>query len=130
MLLLQAVYCVVAVIGQSIMWHIIQQISMKRRSVLYIANFMLPILFFLALDLASFMISDNGGEKLGFQVTVLLAVTVMQLILNDILPSSSDRIPLIGKEESTAMLTLCGAVQAEWCFELNANVSTPTCLQC
>ncbi|XP_073345270.1 5-hydroxytryptamine receptor 3A-like [Pagrus major] len=74
---------------------LIYTISMKRRSVLYIVNFMLPILFFLGLDLASFLISDSGGEKLGFQVTVLLAVTVMQLILNEILPSSSDRIPLI-----------------------------------
>uniref|UniRef100_A0A671XC46 Uncharacterized protein n=2 Tax=Sparus aurata TaxID=8175 RepID=A0A671XC46_SPAAU len=70
-------------------------IHMKRRSVLYVVNFMLPILFFLGLDLASFLISDSGGEKLGFKVTVLLAVTVMQLILNEILPSSSDRIPLI-----------------------------------
>ena len=73
------------------------QIHMKRRSVLYVVNFMLPILFFLGLDLASFLISDSSGEKLGFKVTVLLAVTVMQLILNEILPSSSDRIPLIGK---------------------------------
>ena len=71
---------------------------MKRRSVLYVVNFMLPILFFLGLDLASFLISDSSGEKLGFKITVLLAVTVMQLILNEILPSSSDRIPLIGKE--------------------------------
>ncbi|KAI9546912.1 hypothetical protein NQZ68_022858 [Dissostichus eleginoides] len=39
--------------------------------------------------------SDSGGEKVSFQVTVLLAVTVMQLILNDILPSSSDGIPLM-----------------------------------
>lgn len=70
---------------------------MKRRSVLYLVNFILPVLLFLCLDLASFMISDRGGEKLGFKVTVLLAVTVMQLILNEILPSSSDRIPLIGK---------------------------------
>ncbi|XP_073345274.1 5-hydroxytryptamine receptor 3A-like [Pagrus major] len=70
-------------------------INMKRRSILYVVNFMLPILFFLGLDLASFLISDSGGEKLGFKVTVLLAVTVMQLILNEILPSSSDRIPLI-----------------------------------
>ncbi|XP_077959924.1 5-hydroxytryptamine receptor 3A-like [Gasterosteus aculeatus] len=74
---------------------IVYTITMKRRSVLYIANFLLPIMFFLGLDLASFLISDSGGEKLGFKVTVLLAVTVMQLILNDILPSSSDRIPLI-----------------------------------
>ena len=71
---------------------------MRRRSVLYIANFLVPIMFFFLLDLASFLISDTGGEKLGFQVTVLLAVTVMQLILNDILPASSNRIPLIGKE--------------------------------
>ncbi|KAM9716173.1 LOW QUALITY PROTEIN: uncharacterized protein ACNS7B_022270 [Menidia menidia] len=71
------------------------QISMKRRSVLYIVNFLVPVLFFLCLDLTSFMISDRGGEKLSFKVTVLLAVTVMQLILNEILPSSSDRTPLI-----------------------------------
>ncbi|KAM8836392.1 5-hydroxytryptamine receptor 3A-like [Spinachia spinachia] len=74
---------------------LVYTITMKRRSALYIANFLLPVLFFLCLDLASFLISDSGGEKLGFKVTVLLAVTVMQLILNEILPSSSDRIPLI-----------------------------------
>ncbi|XP_033974921.1 5-hydroxytryptamine receptor 3A-like [Trematomus bernacchii] len=68
---------------------------MKRRSALYIANFLVPILFFFCLDLASFLMSDSRGEKVSFKVTVLLAVTVMQLILNDILPSSSDRIPLI-----------------------------------
>ncbi|KAM4715214.1 5-hydroxytryptamine receptor 3A-like [Anableps anableps] len=74
---------------------IIYTISMKRRSILYIVNFLLPVLFFLCLDLSSFLISDRSGEKISFKVTVLLAVTVMQLILNDILPSSSDKIPLI-----------------------------------
>ncbi|XP_034564562.1 5-hydroxytryptamine receptor 3A-like [Notolabrus celidotus] len=74
---------------------IVYTITMKRRPILYIVNFILPILLFLCLDLASFMISDSGGEKLSFKVTVLLAVTVMQLILNEILPSSSYRIPLI-----------------------------------
>jgi len=71
---------------------------MKRRSILYIVNFLIPVLLFLCLDLSSFLISDNGGEKLSFKVTVLLAVTVLQLILNEILPASSNRIPLIGKE--------------------------------
>ncbi|XP_025765651.1 5-hydroxytryptamine receptor 3A-like [Oreochromis niloticus] len=79
-------------VGQDI---IIYTNTMKRRSVLYIANFILPVLFFLLLDLSSFLISDTGGEKLGFKVTILLAVTVMQLLLNEILPSSSDSIPLI-----------------------------------
>ncbi|XP_035801830.2 5-hydroxytryptamine receptor 3A-like isoform X1 [Amphiprion ocellaris] len=74
---------------------IIYTITMKRRSALYVANFLLPVLFFLCLDLASLLISNRGGEKLSFKVTVMLAVTVMQLILNEILPASSDRIPLI-----------------------------------
>ncbi|KAK5881485.1 hypothetical protein CesoFtcFv8_022276 [Champsocephalus esox] len=74
---------------------IIYTITMKRRSLLYIVNFLVPVLFFLCLDLASFLISDSGGEKLSFKVTVLLAVTVLQLILNEILPASSNRIPLI-----------------------------------
>lgn len=69
---------------------------MKRRPILYIVNFLLPVLFFLCLDLSSFLISDRGGEKLSFKVTVLLAVTVLQLILNEILPSSTNWIPLIG----------------------------------
>lgn len=81
-------------------WHsdMVSQITMKRRPLLYIVNFLLPVLFFLCLDLASFLISDSGGEKLSFKVTVLLAVTVLQLILNEILPATSSRIPLIGKE--------------------------------
>ncbi|XP_061913200.1 5-hydroxytryptamine receptor 3A-like isoform X1 [Entelurus aequoreus] len=74
---------------------IIYTITMKRRPVLYIINFMLPVLFFLGLDMASFLIPDTGGEKLSFKVTLLLAVTVMQLILNEILPSSTNKIPLI-----------------------------------
>ncbi|XP_013862420.1 5-hydroxytryptamine receptor 3A [Austrofundulus limnaeus] len=74
---------------------VVYTITMRRRSLLYIVNFLLPVLFFLCLDLASFMISDNGGEKLSFKVTVLLAITVLQLILNEILPSSSNRVPLI-----------------------------------
>ncbi|XP_059211508.1 5-hydroxytryptamine receptor 3A-like [Centropristis striata] len=74
---------------------LVYTITMKRRSVLYIANFLLPVLFFLCLDLASFLISDSGGEKLSFKVTVLLAITVMQLILSEILPSSSDSVPVV-----------------------------------
>lgn len=70
---------------------------MKRQSLLYIVNFLLPVLFLLSLDIASFFISEREGEKLGFKVTVLLAVTVMQLLLNEILPSSSEQIPLIGQ---------------------------------
>lgn len=71
---------------------------MKRRPLLYVINFLLPIVFFLTLDLASFFIADHRGEKLGFKVTVLLAISVLLLILNDILPSMSNRTPVIGTD--------------------------------
>ncbi|XP_011490769.1 5-hydroxytryptamine receptor 3A [Oryzias latipes] len=74
---------------------IIYTVNMKRRSMLYCFNFLVPIIFLMILDMASFLIPDDGGEKLSFKVTVLLAVTVMQLLLNEILPSSTDKIPLV-----------------------------------
>ncbi|XP_034049773.1 5-hydroxytryptamine receptor 3A-like [Thalassophryne amazonica] len=69
--------------------------TVKRRPLLYVINFLLPILFFLSLDLASFFILDHRGEKLGFKVTILLGISVLMLILNDILPSMSNNTPLI-----------------------------------
>ncbi|XP_054608593.1 5-hydroxytryptamine receptor 3A-like [Dunckerocampus dactyliophorus] len=67
----------------------------KRRPLLHVINFLLPILFFLCLDLASYFIPVHSGEKLSFKVTVLLAISVLLLILNDILPSMSNKTPLI-----------------------------------
>ena len=98
---------------------------MKRKAVLYIVNFLLPVLCFLCLDMASFLISDSGGEKLSFKVTVLLAVTVLQLILNDILPATSNRVPIIGNTHriradprsntvSAKPLEPRGCIEAHW----------------
>lgn len=73
------------------------KITMKRRPVLYILNFVLPIWFLMCLDIASLFISEKSGEKLSFKITVMLSVTVLQLILKDILPSTSNKVPLIGE---------------------------------
>ncbi|XP_056433686.1 5-hydroxytryptamine receptor 3C-like [Gadus chalcogrammus] len=83
------------VLGDQNWDQIIYTISMKRRPLLHVINFLLPVLFFLCLDLSSFLISDHRGDKLGFKVTVLLAISVLLLILNEILPSMSNRTPLI-----------------------------------
>ncbi|KAL6476291.1 hypothetical protein MHYP_G00147900 [Metynnis hypsauchen] len=71
-------------------------ITIKRRPLLYVVIFLFPILYFLVLDLASFFIADDGGEKISFKVTLLLAISVLLLILHDMLPSTSDTLPLIG----------------------------------
>ncbi|KAF7204083.1 transcript variant X2 [Nothobranchius furzeri] len=77
-------------------WELLKYtITIKRRPLLYVINLLMPVLFFLTLDIASFFISDNRGEKLSFKVTVMLAISVLLLILNEILPSTSNKTPLI-----------------------------------
>ncbi|XP_059413190.1 5-hydroxytryptamine receptor 3A-like [Carassius carassius] len=75
---------------------LIYKITMKRRPLLYVINFLMPVFYFLILDLASFFIDSSGGEKLGFKVTLLLAISVLLLLLQDMLPSTASDIPLIG----------------------------------
>ncbi|XP_065119288.1 5-hydroxytryptamine receptor 3A-like [Paramisgurnus dabryanus] len=72
------------------------QINIKRRPLLYIINFISPVFCFLVLDVASFFMNSAEGEKLGFKVTLLLAISVLLLILNDTLPSTAKEVPLIG----------------------------------
>nr|XP_046163101.1 5-hydroxytryptamine receptor 3A-like isoform X1 [Oncorhynchus gorbuscha] len=77
-------------------WHqLIYKINLRRRPLLYIINLVVPIAFFLVLDLASFFVSEAKGEKLGFKVTILLSISVLLLILNDILPSTANNLPVI-----------------------------------
>ncbi|XP_036936585.1 5-hydroxytryptamine receptor 3A-like [Acanthopagrus latus] len=108
---------------------VVYEINMGRRSALYVVNFMLPVLFFLGLDLSSFLISDSGGEKLSFKVTVLLSVTVMQLILSEILPSTSNRIPLIATYImgifGLMMLSLLETILVKYLLEKDSKVNEP-----
>ncbi|TRZ03047.1 hypothetical protein DNTS_028687, partial [Danionella cerebrum] len=46
-------------------------ITIKRKPVLYIIDFLMPVFYCLVLDLASFFVESKGGEKLGFKVTLL-----------------------------------------------------------
>ncbi|KAM8823986.1 5-hydroxytryptamine receptor 3A [Synchiropus picturatus] len=71
------------------------EVTLKRKPMLHIINFIVPLFYLLILDLASFFISHSSGEKLSFKVTVLLSISVLLLILQDMLPSTEDQLPLI-----------------------------------
>lgn len=64
---------------------------------LYVINLIVPLFYLLVLDLASFFISEARGEKLSFKVTVLLSISVLLLILQDMLPSTEETLPMIGE---------------------------------
>uniref|UniRef100_UPI003AAF1AA8 5-hydroxytryptamine receptor 3A-like n=1 Tax=Centroberyx gerrardi TaxID=166262 RepID=UPI003AAF1AA8 len=69
--------------------------TIVRRPMLYLMNFIIPLFYFLILDVASFFINEARGEKLSFKVTLLLSISVLLLILQDMLPSTEDKLPNI-----------------------------------
>ncbi|XP_073670227.1 5-hydroxytryptamine receptor 3C-like [Paramisgurnus dabryanus] len=75
---------------------IVFQITIMRRSRMYIINLIFPVFCVLVLDVASFFIKASVADKLSFKVTLLLSISVLLLILHDKLPSTSSKIPLIG----------------------------------
>ncbi|XP_037544611.1 5-hydroxytryptamine receptor 3A-like [Nematolebias whitei] len=72
-------------------------VTLERRPLLYVINFILPLVYLLVLDLGTFFIPESGGEKLNFKVTVLLSISLLLLILKDILPSTEVNLPIIAK---------------------------------
>ncbi|AWP19402.1 putative 5-hydroxytryptamine receptor 3A-like [Scophthalmus maximus] len=83
---------------------LIYTVTITRKPMLYVVNFILPLFYFLLLDLASFFIR---GEKLSFKVTVLLSISVLLLILKDMLPSTEENLPFMASY-CVAVFTLVG----------------------
>ncbi|XP_060882658.1 5-hydroxytryptamine receptor 3A-like [Labrus mixtus] len=74
---------------------LVYTVLISRKPMLYVINFIVPLFYLLVLDLASFFINQSGGEKLSFKVTILLAISVLLLILQDMLPSTESNMPYI-----------------------------------
>ncbi|XP_065423050.1 5-hydroxytryptamine receptor 3A-like isoform X2 [Chrysemys picta bellii] len=64
------------------------QITIRRVPILYVINLIVPAGFLVLVDVASMFIPMEGGERLGFKITVVLGFSVLLLILNDLLPNS------------------------------------------
>ncbi|XP_005924220.2 5-hydroxytryptamine receptor 3A-like [Haplochromis burtoni] len=71
------------------------RVLMLRKPMLYVIDFIIPLFYFLIMDLASFFISEVKVEKLSFKVTILLSISVLLLLLADILPSTEKHMPII-----------------------------------
>ncbi|XP_056117895.1 5-hydroxytryptamine receptor 3A-like [Rhinichthys klamathensis goyatoka] len=82
-------------IGESEINQLIYQITIKRRPLLYVINIIIPVFFFLVLDVIASFIDTSGADKVSFKVTLLLSISVMLLILYSTLPSTAENIPLI-----------------------------------
>ncbi|NXH15989.1 5HT3A protein, partial [Bucco capensis] len=71
-------------------------ISMDRRPTLYVLNLILPVCALYLLDMAVLFGPSSLEEKINFQVAIILGSSMLAVILNDILPTSSNKPPIIG----------------------------------
>ncbi|XP_062610149.1 neuronal acetylcholine receptor subunit alpha-6-like [Saccostrea cucullata] len=65
-------------------------ITMRRRPVYYISSLILPVAFLSFLQLCVFLMPPDCGERVGFVVTVLLAIAVYLTLVQDKLPEGSE----------------------------------------
>ncbi|XP_048673556.1 5-hydroxytryptamine receptor 3A [Caretta caretta] len=71
------------------------EISMKRRPILYVLNLIFPTCALYLLDMTILFSASSFGDKISFQLSLIIGESVLALILKDILPTSSDDPPII-----------------------------------
>ncbi|KXJ16113.1 neuronal acetylcholine receptor subunit alpha-10 [Exaiptasia diaphana] len=74
--------------------YVLYHIHIRRRSLYYLINCFTPCLIMLALTLLGFYLPSESGERMGVGITVLLSLSIIQLMLSDSLPPNEE-IPLI-----------------------------------
>lgn len=77
-----------------------QQLHMQRRPILYVLNLIFPTSALFILDMVISCTYVSSSEKINFKITLILEVSVLSLILNEILPTSSDDPPVIGNKSA------------------------------
>lgn len=71
-------------------------LHLKRRASFYIFNLLIPCMMISFLAPLGFYLPADSGEKVSLGVTVLLALTVFQLLVAESMPPS-ESVPLIGQ---------------------------------
>lgn len=71
-------------------------LKLKRKASFYVFNLLIPCVMISFLAPLGFYLPADSGEKVSLGVTVMLALTVFQLLVAEIMPPS-ENVPLIGK---------------------------------
>ncbi|KJH47409.1 Neurotransmitter-gated ion-channel transmembrane region [Dictyocaulus viviparus] len=99
-------------------------ISIRRRTLYYGFNLVLPIMLISALALLGFTLPADSGEKLNLCVTIFMSLCVFMLMVAEAMPQTSDSLPLIEVYFSCIMFEV-GASVVCTVFALNFHHRTP-----
>ncbi|KAJ8378603.1 hypothetical protein AAFF_G00238150 [Aldrovandia affinis] len=79
-------------------------ITIRRRTLYYALNLLIPCVLLSSMTLLIFLLPADSGEKISLGITVLLSLTVFMLLVAEIMPATSDSIPLIGQYFASIMI--------------------------
>uniref|UniRef100_T1JG18 Uncharacterized protein n=1 Tax=Strigamia maritima TaxID=126957 RepID=T1JG18_STRMM len=100
-------------------------ISMRRKTLFYTVNLIIPCMFISFLTVLVFYLPSDSGEKVTLSIGILLSLTVFFLLLAEIIPPTSMAVPLLGKYLLFTMilvtLSICVTV-----IVLNVHFRSPT----
>lgn len=81
----------------SIFTDIFFNITLRRRTLFYTVNLIVPIVGISYLSVLVFYLPADSGEKIALCITILLSQTMFFLLISEIMPSTSLALPLLGK---------------------------------
>uniref|UniRef100_A0A8C4F536 Neuronal acetylcholine receptor subunit alpha-7 n=1 Tax=Dicentrarchus labrax TaxID=13489 RepID=A0A8C4F536_DICLA len=87
-------------------------VTLRRRTLFYALNLLLPCVLLSSMTLLVFLLPANSGEKISLGITVLLSLTVFMLMVAEIMPATSDSVPLIGQYFASTMVIVGMSVVA------------------
>lgn len=68
---------------------IIYTLNFARKPKVYIFNIIIPMIFLVILDIFTFALPNDSGEKMSYSVAVLLSIFILLTVVSSMLPSSS-----------------------------------------
>ncbi|XP_067456230.1 neuronal acetylcholine receptor subunit alpha-7-like [Thunnus thynnus] len=87
-------------------------VTLRRRTLFYALNLLIPCVLLSSMTLLVFLLPANSGEKISLGITVLLSLTVFMLMVAEIMPATSDSVPLIGQYFASTMVIVGMSVVA------------------
>jgi hypothetical protein len=90
-------------------------IHIRRKPLFYMITVVMPCVMINLLTATGFKLPTFSGEKIALQVTIFLSLTVYLLLVQDILPSSSENFPWLAIYFAVSMTLICVACAFSSC---------------
>ncbi|KAF0312559.1 Acetylcholine receptor subunit beta-like 2 [Amphibalanus amphitrite] len=100
-------------------------ITMRRKTVFYTVNLIIPCVGISCLTILVFYLPSDSGEKVTLCISILLSLTVFFLLLAEIIPPTSLAVPLLGKYLLFTMVLVTLSVGCTICV-LNIGYRSPS----